>query len=457
MSIDRRNFLALGSAGLGAGLSAATLAPRRAAARTTPSGAGALDATLFGLTPGGGGQSRALQEAIDEAARRGMPLFIPPGRYMVSDIRLPDGAYVTGVPGATQLLFAGGETMFHAREARHITLFGLTIAGAGNRLTGGTPGLVHLRGVSRLAMEDCTIAESRRSGLVLEYCGGHIGTCDISGCNDSGLFSLDATGIEITGNRIHHCGNNAIQIWRSRPGEDGTIIAHNRIHDIKALDGGSGQNGNGVVIFRAASVNVTGNRIFDCAYSAVRSNAGANCQITGNSCSRLGEVALYAEFGFEGAVIANNIVDTAATGIAITNFDHGGRLAVCSGNVVRNLTFREEDGKTQGRGTGISVEADTVLSNNVIEGAPGTGIRIGWGAALRDVAASGNVVRDAGIGIAVSVVPGAGKALIADNLISGAREGAIVGMKWRQVATGDLAREGAEAVPGIAIERNHVS
>ena len=375
---------------------------------------------------------------------------------MERDNRMRDGAYITGVPGATQLLFAGGETMFHARDARHITLFGLTIAGAGNRLTGGTPGLVYLRGVSSLAMEDCTIAESPRSGLVLEYCGGHVGTCGISGCKDSGLFSLDATGLEITGNRIHHCGNNGIQVWRSRKGEDGTIIAHNRIHHIKALDGG-GKNGNGVVIFRAASVNVTGNRISDCATSAVRSNAGSNCQITGNSCERLGEIALHAESGFEGAVIANNVIDTAAAGISIANFDHGGRLAVCSGNVVRNLKFHEDGSETDGRGAGISVEADTVLSNNVVEGAPGAGISIGWGAALRDVSATGNVVRDAGIGIAVSVAPGAGKALIADNLISGARDGAILGMKWRQVATGDLTAEGAEAVPGIAIERNHVS
>ena len=61
-----------------------------------------------------------------------------------------------------------------------------------------------------------------------------------------------------------------------------------------------------------------------------------------NSCARLGEVALYAEFGFEGALIANNLVDTAATGISVTNFNDGGRLAVVQGNLVRNL-FRRED------------------------------------------------------------------------------------------------------------------
>ncbi|HXK53609.1 MAG TPA: TIGR03808 family TAT-translocated repetitive protein, partial [Hyphomicrobiales bacterium] len=135
----------------------------------------------------------------------------------------------------------------------------------------------------------------------------------------------------------------------------------------------------------------------------------------------------------------------------------GGRLAVCSGNIVRNLSPQAESDDHRGRGIGIGVEADTVLANNVVEGAPRAGIWLGWGEALRDVSATGNVVRDAQIGIAVSVAPGAGKALISDNLISRSRAGAIVGMKWLETATGDLAREGAAQIPGIAVERNHVS
>ena len=428
MSIDRRNFLALGSVGIGVGASIGAAGP--AAAR--PSGArgatisgGALDATHFGLRPGAAdNQSPALQAAINEAARRALPLFLPPGRYLVSNIRLPDGAYLAGVPGASQLLFAGGDNMLFSEGARLVTLYGLTIAGAGNRLTSGTPGLVHLRSVAGVAVESCTIADSLRSGLVLEYCAGHVASCELAACADSALFSLDAQGLEITGNQIHDCGNNAIQIWRSKAGDDGTIIAHNRIGNIEARDGGGGQNGNGVVIFRAASVNISNNRISNCAASAVRASAGSNCQILGNSCTGLGGVALHAESGIQGAVIANNIVDQAAGGISITNFDHGGRLAVCSGNIVRNLSPQAESDDHRGRGIGIGVEADTVLANNVVEGAPRAGIWLGWGEALRDVSATGNVVRDAQIGIAVSVAPGAGKALISDNLISRSRAGA---------------------------------
>ena len=36
-------------------------------------------------------------------------------------------------------------------------------------------------------------------------------------------------------------------------------------------------------------------------------------------------------------VIANNIVDGAALGVSVTNFDEGGRLAVVQGNLIRNL------------------------------------------------------------------------------------------------------------------------
>ena len=116
----------------------------------------------------------------------------------------------------------------------------------------------------------------------------------------------------------------------------------NRIERIAAKSGGSGQNGNAINVFRAGSVMVSGNRIADCAFSAIRSNSGSNCQMIGNSCARLGEVALYAEFSFEGAVIANNLVDKAATGVAVTNFNEGGRLAVVQGNLIRNLFLRKD-------------------------------------------------------------------------------------------------------------------
>ena len=60
---------------------------------------------------------------------------------------------------------------------------------------------------------------------------------------------------------------------------------------------------------------------------------------------------------------------------------------------------------------------------------------------MRDVSVVGNVVRNAGYGISVSVATGAGAALITGNLIAGTTRGAIVGMQHAQVVTGDLSKE----------------
>jgi uncharacterized secreted repeat protein (TIGR03808 family) len=198
-------------------------------------------------------------------------------------------------------------------------------------------------------------------------------------------------------------------------------------------------------------VLVTQNRISDCAFSAIRSNAGSNCQMVANSCSRLGEVALYAEFGFEGALIANNIVDTAATGISVTNFNEGGRLAVVQGNIVRNLFFRKTG---EARGSGIAVEADTTVTGNVVEGAPAYGIIVGWGEYMRDVTVTGNVVRKSRIGIGVATASGAGAALITDNLIDGAQDGSIRAMQGPILTGPDLALESAESFRNLAVYAN---
>jgi uncharacterized secreted repeat protein (TIGR03808 family) len=96
------------------------------------------------------------------------------------------------------------------------------------------------------------------------------------------------------------------------------------------------------------------------------------------------------------------------------------------------------------------------VTGNVIENAPYAGIAAGWGAYLRDVAITSNVIRHAEFGIAVSVAPGAGAAVIADNMISEARNGAIVGMEWKRPVTGDLAKDGAARYAQLSIVGNPV-
>lgn len=292
-----------------------------------------------------------------------------------------------------------------------------------------------------MRVEDVEIRSSARVGLSLIEVSGDLSNVAIHDVLDAGIKSLDAIGLHITGCTVTSAGNNGILIWRSDAGEDGTIVSGNRISKIRNGAGGSGEYGNGVNVFRAGSVIVSGNRISDCAYTAIRGNAASNIQILGNSCERLGEVAIYSEFGFQGALIANNLIDTAATGISVTNFNEGGRLAVIQGNVIRNL-FRRENEPEDKRGEGIGVEADAVVSGNTIEGAPNVGIQVGWGSYLRDVAVTGNVIRQSKVGISISSA-GTGSCLVANNLISQARDGAIRSMTHGVVFGPDLAREPA--------------
>jgi uncharacterized secreted repeat protein (TIGR03808 family) len=324
-----------------------------------------------------------------------------------------------------------------------LTLSGLTLDGMGMPLADGR-GLVHFAQARGVRITDCEIVGSGRNGVTLEATEGEVTGTTVTGAADAGIFSLDARGLKLAGNTIRGAGNNGILLWRSESGDDGTLVIDNRIEDIAARAGGSGQNGNAINVFRAGNVMVRGNRIKGAAFSAVRGNAASNLQILGNTCTSLGEVALYAEFGFEGAMIANNVVDGAAVGVAVANFNEGDRLAVVQANVIRNLLPYRAAGADPGdpAGIGIGVEADTAVTGNVVESAPTAGILLGWGRYMRDVAATGNVVRGCGVGIAVSVAAGAGSAVIADNLISGSRRGAIVGMDRHTTATGELAGDG---------------
>jgi uncharacterized secreted repeat protein (TIGR03808 family) len=341
-----------------------------------------------------------------------------------------------------------------AEGAARVELSGLTLDGAGRSLDRDR-GLVDFSGVGEVAITDCVIERSGGVGLRLRGCGGRVERNALREIAAGGIFTTDATGLAIVDNRVERCGENGIQVWRSVGGDDGTRVSGNRIADIGSAPGGTGQYGNGVSIFRAGGVLATNNEIRRCAFSAVRNNGGAGVIIAENICVDLGECAIFAEFEFEGCVISNNSIDGARSGVQMVNFaDSKGRAAVCSGNIIRNLRpTQNHSGHEFGYECGVKVEADATVVGNVIEGAPWVGILVGWGPSLRDVTVTGNVVRDAPIGIGVSVSEGAGSAVISDNVISGASRGAVLGMEFDRPVTADLARGGA-APPRLTVAGN---
>ncbi|RWN13466.1 MAG: TIGR03808 family TAT-translocated repetitive protein [Mesorhizobium sp.] len=420
---------------------------------------GSINATELGVQPGtSDDQSEAFAKLLRDANARDMPVFLPPGTYVVSNLSLPGRVRLSGVPGATRVVYGGDGHLFMAEQADHIELSGLVFDGSNRTMGDYTQGLLDLRRIVHLAIDNCQITGSGKNGLALEHAIGRIERSEISGAADAGIYSVEAGGLSITGNTVSDCANGGILVHRWQVAEDGTMVTGNRVQRIQARSGGTGQNGNGINAFRAGNVVISGNIVSDCALSAIRANSASNLQISGNTCSRSGETAVYSEFSFEGAIISNNIVDGAANGISIVNFNEGGRMGVCSGNIVRNLsTSGPYPADSPGFGVGIGVEADTTVSNNVIENAPLYGMQIGWGPYLRNVVATGNIIRNAGTGIVVSVVEGAGTAVISDNIIDGALNGAVVGQRWAEPATGDLASSNDTGYAHLTVERNHVS
>jgi uncharacterized secreted repeat protein (TIGR03808 family) len=391
-----------------------------------------------------------------QSCAAGGPLVLPPGTYRTGALKLPAGTALAGIPGATRLVLGGGPSLLGANHVDQISLTGLTLDG-NRRTLPPREGLVHFEFCRGVRIADCAILGSGGHGIMFANISGEVTRTSIVDAADVALWSYDAQGLTIAGNTINNAGNNGIQIIRSAAGHDGTMVLDNRIDATNNRLGGSGQYGNAINAFRAGDVIVRGNIIRQCAFSGIRGNTASNIQIVGNTVHQAGEVALYSEFAFEGAVIAQNLVDGAETGVSVANFMQGGRLAVVQGNIFRNLQPHDPNPPSgELRGAGIYVEADTTVTGNVVENARDAGIIAGWGSFLRDVAVTGNVVRQAGIGIGVSVVPGAGSALVSSNVITGSRRGAILGMDHARPITGDLAKDGAQSRENVSIAGNRV-
>jgi uncharacterized secreted repeat protein (TIGR03808 family) len=420
---------------------------------------GGLDASHYGVVPDAlGADAKAFNRLLLDASARNMPVFLPPGIYRLSNIDLPANIRISGVPGATKLAYSGEGQFMRAMGGKRVALTDITIDGANRWLADDQPGLMTFQQVEDLTLERCEILGAQKFAVWAERCGGRIDGNTISGAVASAVYAVESRDFAIRDNVIRDCGDGGILVHRWTKGHDGTIVSGNRISRILAKSGGTGEYGNGVNVFRADGVQIANNYVSDCAFTAIRSNAGSNVQITSNQCLGSGETAIYSEFGFDGAVISNNIIDGAANGILSVNFNEGGRLAVISGNLIRNLKltapYEQEDAFF---GIGIEAESDASVMGNVIENAPRWGMLIGWGPYLRDVNVTGNVIRNAQVGIAATIVEGAGQASIRQNIFSGIKEAAVAGYRWIEKVTGDLTVSGAETFTHLDIADNRIS
>ncbi len=452
--ITRRRMFQFGLAAglLTAGQTNAAPALLQAQMRGTING---KDANLIPQT----GKNRApeLLALIDAAREDDQWVFLPPGRYEIAGLELPDRTRLAGVAGATTLVFSGGDRFVQAQGKNRIELTNIVFDGADRPLPASAPALLSIFDTVNLTIENCEFRRCAKTAIQAERCAGRIEQCQVSGVGEYAVYAIDSEGLAIVDNRIDRCGNGGILVHRRNKGEDSSIVTGNRITNTGASYGGTGQFGNAVNIYRADGVIVSGNHILNSAFSAIRANAASNVQISGNQCISSGETAIYSEFGFEGALVQGNLVDKAANGISIANFNEGGRLAVVANNIVRNISLSGPYiHDSVGFGIGIGVEADTVVSNNVIENVPRWGMLVGWGPYLRNVVITANIIRKARIGCAVSVAEEPEGALINGNLFDETPDGAIIGFLWHDAVTGELATGGGQ-FSHLTIEGNRLT
>src|SRR4051794_10260292 len=164
MDVNRRHLIGASAAGMAGALA---MSPDAAQAAPLTSALG-RDATQYGVRPGShDDQTRALQRAIDEAARAQVPLALPPGVYRTGLLRLSSGSQLIGVRGATKLVFIGGASMFLGEGANSIGLTNITLDGAGIPLP-ARHGLVHCLGGRDIRITDCEIIGSGGNGIWFE-------------------------------------------------------------------------------------------------------------------------------------------------------------------------------------------------------------------------------------------------------------------------------------------------
>ena len=421
---------------------------------------GGVNASSEGLRAGSpDDQGKVLQKILDNASKGNQAVFIEPGRYSISNVVLPKNTRLYGINGASVFDYAGGDHFIYCENADHIELEGLVLDGGLLPLKEYANAALRINDTKYVSVENCHITNSSQVGFELDRSAGRVARNRIdTAVGDAGFFGLENTGVTISENLVEECANAGIMIYRWSRGEDNTMVANNRVRLIAAVKGGTGPYGNGINTYQSDGVIVTDNHVSDCAFSTIRSNSCSNIQITNNTCLRAGETSIYSEFEFQGAMISGNIVDGAARGISIANLDKGGRLSVCSGNLVRNIhesiPYKDDEGHIFG--AGILAEADISITGNVVERTARFGVLLGWGNYLRNVIASNNMIRDTKTGFYVSVVEGTGDVSITNNIIARAEQG-IVGYRWNEAVSDDLTKNSTTRFSGLTIAGNQVS
>lgn len=425
-----------------------------------------------------------LQTVFDYARGQGRPLFFQPGTYDSSTTTiLPSNGggkplLARAIPGSVTLRFNGENIFLRIEGQSNVRFQGLVFDGQNRALTdyvAQRQALIAVGAASNgVVFEDCSIVNSPGIGLyVTGLADVLIHTCNFSS-HSIGIWSENAK-INALRNSLSSMANNGIAIWRSSLTGDSSTVSGNLINGIETAAGGTGQNGNGVSVFRAIGVTITDNKIFNTKYSAVRCNGGGQFVVSNNSIYNAREVAIFIEapgtgIDLHGAVIANNSLDTVGNGVNVANsgqFSDGtARSVIVEGNRISNVLNNPipDSGyfPPSTIGNGITIEQDCVISGNIIENASRVGIQAGINTGARDLVVTGNLVMNTPIGIGVSndAVSGPGRSVVVSgNIVRGASLGGIVptvftGTTLDRVGTAEFGNQLATTAGSVTFGHN---
>ncbi|GAU85008.1 hypothetical protein BIWAKO_04950 [Bosea sp. BIWAKO-01] len=381
---------------------------------------------------------------------------------------------VRAMPGSVVLRFTGTNAFLRIEGQSQVRFEGIFFDGQNRALTdyvSQRPAFIAIAGNAQdVLFDNCQIMNSPGIGAYTASSSGAVFRSCYFGNHSVGIWSENAQ-IKALNNTISGMLNNGIAVWRDMITGDSSTITGNFINGVDTIAGGTGQNGNGVSVFRAVGVSITDNKIISVKFSAIRCNGGGLHNVSNNNIYNTREAAIFIEapgagIDLTGCIVSNNSLDTVGGGILVANsgqFSDGvSRSVIVEGNRISNVIDSPipDPGyyPPSTIGNGIVVEQDCVVSGNLIDGAARVGIQAGINTAARALVVSGNLVRNAPIGIGVLTNSGR-SVVVSGNIVNGASLGGIVptvftGTTMNRVGTADYGNDLATAVGSVTFGHN---
>lgn len=291
----------------------------------------------------------ALKAAHDAAVTRGGgTVLIGGGLTVLTDkLAISGNVPMRFVGDGKVVLRSTGSALFEVNNATaHVVFDGLRLDGAGIALTNDGSGIIRILGASTTVMPEvvrCDITNGKHGVVVATGAGAFVHHNFIHDLTGNGVFVQTTGATLVDNNDIRRVGQNGVSV---RPVLSPVALAfvqaavtNNNITDIRDDWALNGPYGNGIVMYYAAGVAVTGNVIRRCAFSFIRGNRSAYLTVTANTGNtNSDDSGIQIEFGCTYVTVTANTLDNVAeSGICMTNIEDGSVGQVCNDNIIRNF------------------------------------------------------------------------------------------------------------------------